>query len=63
MLIHVQRHASIGKQIVLLDGINVGPLKWCVCGCGLNRYVHEDMDSISKCKGSFNRVRTYLKST
>ena len=41
MAIHVQRHANLSKQATLLDGVDVGPLKWCVCGCGLNQFVHE----------------------
>ena len=32
---------------MLLDGLNVSPLKWRVCGCGLNRFVHEGMNHIS----------------
>ena len=30
-----------------LDGLDVSPLKWRVCGCGLNRLVHEGMNHIS----------------
>ena len=41
MVIHVQRHANISKQATLLDGLDVSPLKWRVCGCGFNRFVHE----------------------
>ena len=46
MEIRVQRHANISKQAPLLDGLNVSPLKWRVCGCGLNRFVHEGMNHI-----------------
>ena len=35
MAIHIQSHTNISKQM-LLDGIDVGPLKWRVCGCGLD---------------------------
>ena len=47
MAICVQRHANVSKQATLLDGHDVGPLKRCVCGCGLNRFVHEGMNHIS----------------
>ena len=47
MAIRVQRHANVSKQATLLDGIDVSPLKWRVCGCGLNRLVHEGMNLIS----------------
>ena len=50
MAIRVQRHASVSKQATLLDGLDVSPLKWCVCGCGLNRFVHESMNYISNVK-------------
>ena len=50
MEIRVQRHANASKQATLLNGVDVGPLKWCVCGCGLNRFVHEDMNGISNVK-------------
>ena len=46
----VQRHANVSKQATLLDGLDVSPLKWRVCGCGLNRFVHEGMDHISNVK-------------
>ena len=36
MGIRVQRHANVSKQATLLDGLDVSPLKWRVCGCGLN---------------------------
>ena len=47
MAIRVQRHANVIKQATLLDGLDVSPLKWRVCGCGLNRFVHEGMNHIS----------------
>ena len=59
MAVHVQRHANVHKQATLLDGLDVSPLKCRVCGCGLNRYVHEGMNHISnvevqwKCKYFF----------
>ena len=46
MAIHVQRHANVSKQETLLDGLDVSPLKWRVCRCGLNRFVHEGMNHI-----------------
>ena len=55
MAIRVQRHANISKQATLLDGLNVSPLKWRVCGCGLKRFVHEGMNHISN-------VEVYLKT-
>ena len=50
MAIRVQRHASVSKQETLLDGLDVSLLKWRVCGCGLNRFVHEGMNHISNVK-------------
>ena len=50
MAIRVQRHANVSKQATLLDGFDVSPLKWRVCGCGLNRFVHEGMNHISNVK-------------
>ena len=47
MAIRVQRHANVSKQATLLDGIDVSPLKWRVCGCGLNRFGYEGMNHIS----------------
>ena len=49
MVIHVQRHTNV-TQTTLLDGLEVSPLKWPVCGCGLNRFVHEGMNHISNVK-------------
>ena len=50
MAIRVQRHANVSKQATLLDGHDVSPLKWRVCGCGFNRSVHEGMNDISNVK-------------
>ena len=50
MAICVQRHANVSKQATLLDGLDVSTLKWRVCGCGLNRFVHEGMNDISNAK-------------
>ena len=47
MAMRVQRHANVSKQATLLDGLGVSPLKWRVCGCGLNRFVHEGINHIS----------------
>ena len=47
MATRVQRHASVSKKATLLDVLDVSPLKWRVCGCGLNRFVHEGMNHIS----------------
>ena len=55
MVICVQRHAHVSKQATLLDGLDVSPLNWRVCGCGLNRFVHEGMNHISN-------VEVYLKT-
>ena len=50
MAIRVQRHANVSKQATLSDVLDVSPLKWRVCGCGLNRFVHEGMNHISNAK-------------
>ena len=47
---HVQRLANASKQAMVLDGLDVSQLKWRVCGCGLNRFVHEGMNDISNVK-------------
>ena len=61
MAIRVQRHANISKQATLLDGLDISPLKWRVCRCGLNRFFHEGMNHISNvevhlktCSGNVN---------
>ena len=50
MVIHVQRQANLSKQAMLLDGLDVSPLKWHVYGYGLNQSVHEGMNHISNVK-------------
>ena len=50
MAIRVQRHAKVSKQATLLDGLDVSMLKWRIFGCGLNRFVREDMSHISNVK-------------
>ena len=50
MAIRVKRHVNVSKQATLLDGFDVSPLKSRVCGCGLNRFVHEGMNLISNVK-------------
>ena len=45
MALRVQCHIS--KQATLLGVLDVSLLKWRVCGCGLNRFVHEGMSHIS----------------
>ena len=50
MAIRDKRHAKVSKQIKLLDGVDLGPPKWLVCGHGLNRSVHEGMNGISNVK-------------
>ena len=46
----VQRRAYVSKQATLLDGLDVSPLKWRVCGWGLNQFVHEGMNYILNVK-------------
>ena len=48
MAIHVQHHTNVtvGKQATLFDGVDFGLLKWRVCGCAFNRFVHEGMNDI-----------------
>ena len=46
MAIRVQRHANVSKQETLLEGLDVSPLKWRLCECCLNRFVHEGMNHI-----------------
>ena len=50
MAIRVQRGVSVSKQASLLNGIDVGPLEWRICWCGLNRFVHEVTNDISNVK-------------
>ena len=49
---------------MLLDGVDVGPPKWRVCGRGLNLSIHEGMKNISNvkfqlktCSGNVNILR------
>ena len=67
MAIHGHRHANISKQATLLGGVDVDPPKWRVCGCDLNRFIHEGINDISNVKvhlktrsGNVNIVR-YLE--
>ena len=50
MMIHARRQTKVSKQTTLLDGVDVGPPKQRVCWRGLNRYLHEAMNSISNVK-------------
>ena len=50
MTIRAQRHANVSKQATLLDGLDVSQLKWRVCVCCFNRFVHEGMNHISNVK-------------
>ena len=50
MVIRVRRHANVSKQATLLDELDVSPLERRVCGCGLNRFVHEGMNPVSNVK-------------
>ena len=43
----IQCHVNASKQAKLLDGFGVSPLKWRVCGCGLNRFVHERYEGMN----------------
>ena len=72
MAISAQRHANVSKQATLLDGLDVSPLKWRVCGCDLNQFVHEGINHISnvkvqrKCKyegmNHISNVKVHLKT-
>ena len=53
MAIRFQCHANVSKQATILDGVDIGQLKWHVCGCGLNCFVHEGMNGISNVKVHF----------
>ena len=57
MAIRVQRHANVSKQATLLDGLDVSPLKWRVCGCGLNQFFLEGMNHISNVEVHLNTRR------
>ena len=54
MVIRIQRHANVSKQTTLLDGVDVGPSKWRVCGHGFNRSIHEGMNNVSNVKVHLN---------
>ena len=54
MAIRVKRHENVSKQATLLNGLDVSPLKWRVCGCGLNGFVHEGMNHISNVEVHLN---------
>ena len=41
MAIRVQHQANVSIQAMLLDGLDVSPLKWRICGCGINSFAHE----------------------
>ena len=62
MTTRVQHHANVSKQAALLDGLGVSPLKWRVCGCGLNRFVHEGINHISNVKVHFKTRKEKVKS-
>ena len=55
MTIRARRQTNASKQTTLLDGVGVGPPKQRVCWRGLNRSVHEAMNSSSN-------VMVYLKT-
>ena len=63
MAIHVQHHAKVSKQATLLDGLEVSPLKWRVCGGGLNRFVHEGMSHISNVEIHLKTCKRNVKIT
>ena len=46
MAIRDQRQANVSKQTTL-EGVDVDPSKWRVCGRGSNLSVHEGMNDIS----------------
>ena len=50
MVIHVPCRANISKQTTLLDDLDVGSSKLCVCGRGLNRSVLEGVNDVSNVK-------------
>ena len=50
MKICAGRQTNAIKQTRLLDGIDIGPPKQCVCWRGLNRSVHRAMNNISNVK-------------
>ena len=50
MAIHVQSHAKVSKETIILDGVDVGAPNWHICGCGLNRSIHVGMNNILNVK-------------
>ena len=50
MAICDQCHVNISTQTKLLDGLDICPTKWRVCGRALNRFVHEGMNNIMNLK-------------
>ena len=50
MAIRAPHHANISLQAMLLDVLNISPLKWRVFEYCLNRFVHEGMNHISNVK-------------
>ena len=62
MAIRVQRHSNVSKQATLLDELDVRPLKWRVCGCSLNRFVHEGMNHISNAEIHLKGTATQIIS-
>ena len=69
MAISVQSHPNVSKQATLLGALDVSPFKWPICGCGLNRFVHEGMNNISNvkihlktCSGNVNIARSEQSS-
>ena len=60
MAICVQCHSNISKQTMLLDGVEVGQPKWCVCGHGLNQSFHEGMNDISNVKVHLKTCSGYV---
>ena len=57
MTICARRQTNVSKQTTLLDGVDVGPTKQCVCWRGLNRSVHEAVNNILNAKVHFKTHR------
>ena len=53
MTIRARRQTKASKQAMLLDSVDVSPPKQRVCWRGLNRSVHEAMNTISNVKVHF----------
>ena len=56
-LICDQHHANFSKQTTLLDGIDVGPPKWRVCGLAWSL---ESMDSLRMI--NISNVKVHLRN-